>query len=622
MEYTHGHVNHIAPGYYKHKESHMEYTTFSPERPPMVTGESDGPELVIGSPKDLQALPGCPACVGNGQTDGQAGACRHCQACAEPLRAWLTRRGHYQRPDVTVHDRIDIARRYFDPDRAWGEVVRMAEEYDLSRTSIYDIAARVRGLFEPRVSGPVPCLKNILPCVVQSQTPDPEESLSPEQAARLLHRLILTAVFPGGVTMRPLEEILAEAPLPGRSAPTIWRSVSRAGATAHHILSQIDYSDIALPRVLVAIDETFFDGYPILFVVEPVSLSICDFYVSPDGEHASETWEPLLLLLQEDHHLPIYGGLGDGAKAYPGTLQEIVQQAKRFSEDTFHTLRDLGILRRKLENSAYRAFRAEYQAAQQVAKADTPETQAKLRQAREESLRQAELHDAFEAYAGWVADAFRMVDLRSGEVRDREINTWLMNAAIEEMAQLDNPDVVKMSERLARHQKYLLNYLDWLAEHLTPLLAELHRYLDDPELEEVLLQAVARVWRLEHEVNGMQRRAFRSAWQRAQQELASWITGDDFLERWCRQVHTLLEWVQRTSSAAENINSILKPLLARKKHFGDAESLSHFVALFVLWHNLRVFKEGKRAGHSPFDLLGVDLGEKDWRTLLGYPPVH
>ena len=609
----------------------MEYTTFPPDGPQVQTGESAGailnplseePAPVIGSPKEAHELPGCPGCVGNSQRAGQVGACPHCQACAETLREWLARRGQYQRPDVTVHDRIEMARRYFDPDRPWGEVVGMAEEYDLSRTTIYDIAERVRVLFEPRVSGPVPCLKNILPCVVQPQTTDPEEPLSPEQADTLLHRLILTSIFPGGVTMRPLEEILEEVPLPGRSAPTIWRIVSAEGAKANHILSQIDYRDIALPQVLVAIDETFFDGQPILLVVEPVSLSICDFYVPPDGDYASATWEPLLLLLQEDQHLPIYGGLGDGATAYPGTLQEIMQQAQRFSEDVFHTLHDLGTLRRKLEASAYRAFRAEYQATRQVEKEDSPTTQAKLRQAKAESLREAELHDAFEAYAGWVADAFQMVDLRSGEVRDRQINTWLMNAAIQELAQLDHPAVVKMSERLARHQQYLLNYLDWLAEHLSPLLVKLHHYLNDPDLEKVLLQAVARVWRLEHEVKAMQGRAFRSPWQRAQQELAIWVAGDDCLERWCHQVHTLLEWVQRTSSAAENINSILKPLLVRKKHFGSAQSLSHFVALFVLWHNLRVFKEGKREGRSPFDILNVDLGEKDWRTLLGYPPIR
>jgi len=56
--------------------------------------------------------------------------------------------------------------------------------------------------------------------------------------------------------------------------------------------------------------------------------------------------------------------------------------------------------------------------------------------------------------------------------------------------------------------------------------------------------------------------------------------------------------------------------------------LKHFrpprlsLALFVLWHNTRVFKEGKRRGYSPFDILGIDLGESDWRTLLGYPPVQ
>ena len=94
---------------------------------------------------------------------------------------------------------------------------------------------------------------------------------------------------------------------------------------------------------------------------------------------------------------------------------------------------------------------------------------------------------------------------------------------------------------------------------------------------------------------------------------------DAFLEQWSVKVHTRLEWVQRASSAVENINSIFKPVVNRKKHFDHADSLYNFVALFVLWHNMRVFKEGKRKGYSPFEILGIDLGEKDWRTLLGYP---
>jgi hypothetical protein len=232
------------------------------------------------------------------------------------------------------------------------------------------------------------------------------------------------------------------------------------------------------------------------------------------------------------------------------------------------------------------------------------------------------LHDEFAEFSSWVADAFEIVDLRSGEIRDRKINEWLLSKAIVGMSQLDHPDVVKMSERLDNHKDRLLIYLDWLEAQLSPLRADLHTYLDEPELEKVVLQAVARRWRLQHEVESMQHRAFRPSLKRAEQELAIWIKGDAFLEQWSDKVHTLLEWVQRASSAAENINSIFKPLVTRKKHFDDSDTNLNFVALFALWHNMRIFKEGKRKGYSPFDILGIDLGEKDWRTLLGYPPVQ
>jgi len=261
-------------------------------------------------------------------------------------------------------------------------------------------------------------------------------------------------------------------------------------------------------------------------------------------------------------------------------------------------------------------------AADQWQEEDTAEAQQTLCQAKTESLRLAELHDEFAEYCSWVADAFEIVDLRSGEIRDRETNEWLLSKAITGMSQLDHPDVVKMSKRLDKHKDRLLIYLDWLEAQLSPLRADLHTSLDDPELEKAVLRAVTRRWRLQHEVESMQHRAFRPSLKRAEQELAIWIEGDAFLEQWSDKVHTLLEWVQRASSASENINSIFKPLVTRKKHFDGTDTNLNFVALFVLWHNMRVFKEGKRAGYSPFDILGIDLGEKDWRTLLGYPPIQ
>ncbi|MBU1717406.1 MAG: hypothetical protein KKG70_17565 [Proteobacteria bacterium] len=609
----------------------MKYTTTFADSPPPDTFGSDGAFLNPFGQWGLEpsTAPQCP--TGSSEchaprdqgTGSKAAVCPHRQDCYQALSDWYVRRGQYQRPDVTLYDRLDIARRFLEPERAWGEVTSLEREYGLSRRAIRDIADRTAALFEPRLPGPVPCLKQVLPCGMTLSPPVVEDKThSREEEARIRNRLILTSVFPGGATMRPLEEILAEAPVVGRSAPTIWRFVNEAGAQARQILEQVDYAKVSLPLILVDIDETYFDGRPILFVVEPISLALCGFHVPADNDRSSETWGPFLLVLQEDQHLDIFGGVGDAAKPYPGTFQTLLEQDGRFQEDTFHQLRDLQTLRRKLENSAYRAFGAEYKAASQWQKEETAEAQEKLHQAQAESLRQAEVHDAFAEYCTWVADAFEIVDLRSGEIRDREINEWLLDRAIAALSRLDHPDVVKMSERLDNHKERLLLYLDWLEMQLSPLQAELHTYLDDPELEQVVLRTGARRWRLQHEVESMQRRAFRPALQRAEQELALWIEGDSFLEPWSEQVHTLLEWVQRASSAVENVNSIFKPLVNRKKHFDNADTNLNFVALFALWHNTRTFKEGKRAGSSPFEILGIDLGEKDWRTLLGYPPVQ
>ena len=605
----------------------MEYTTtLSDCLPTIVCGSDEAfrnppwkPEVSLAEPLSSADSLFCHCAQG---AESETRVCPNRQACYRTLSAWHMRHGQYQRADITGYDRLEIAWRFHNPDRTWGEVSEMARGHGVSRQTIYGIAGRVEVLFEPRLPGPVPCLKWLLPCGgISSEATTAGGTLTREEKERIRGRLTLTSVFPGGVTMRPLEDILEAAPVKGCSDTTIWRRVSEAGARAYQILTQVDYQGVSLPLILADVDETFFDGRPNLFIVEPISLAICGFHVPADGDRSALTWSPLLLILQEDQHLDIYGGVGDAAKPYPGAFKAVLEQDGRFQEDVFHPLRDLQALRRKLENNTYRAFAAEYETADQWRKNGTAETQEQLQQARAESVLLAQLHDDFAEYSTWVADAFQIVDLRSGEIRNRQINEWLLNEATTKMGQLNHTDVIKMSERLNNHKDRLLVYLDWLDERLSPLRAELHDYLDDPELERVVLQAVARRWRLQHEVESMQRRAFRPALKRAEQELAIWIAGDAFLEQWSEQVRMFLELVQRASSAAENINSIFKPLVNRKKHFDDADTNLYFVALFVLWHNMRVFKEGKRKGCSPFDILGIDLGERDWRTLLGYPPV-
>ena len=522
------------------------------------------------------------------------------------------REGKYQRPDVTPYDRVKIAYRYLDPDRPWGEVTKMAQEYALSRVTIYAIILRILLCIEPDMPGSK---------IGQTAEKEIVHQLTTEEAKQLRGRIILTGIFPGGGTMRSVEDMLDEVPNVRGSATTIWRLVNQKGSEANNILQKIDFGGIEISVIFVGIDETYFDGRPILMAVEPISLAICGFYVPADGDRSSLTWGPFLLVLQEDQNLNFTGAMGDGATPYPGTIETILGQKEGFQEDIFHTIRDLNALARKLENKANRAIKREEKAIKKWQKSPTPENKAAMEQAKQDFLTLAETYDDFVKYSNWGAcSALELVDLSSGEIREHATNKWLLEVAAEAMLESKDNDVVKMGQRLNKHKLKLLTYLKGLETNLDPIKEELHAYLDDPALEKVVWRSIARHWRLQHEVQSNQHLSFRPALARAEQEMLLWIEGDPFLEQWATKLHSLLDGVQRTSSAAENINSILKPLLTRKKHFANAETAHNFIALFVLWHNMRVFKQGKRAGKSPYQILGIDLGETDWRTLLGFPP--
>ncbi|MCP4167967.1 MAG: hypothetical protein GY759_19020, partial [Chloroflexi bacterium] len=47
----------------------------------------------------------------------------------------------------------------------------------------------------------------------------------------------------------------------------------------------------------------------------------------------------------------------------------------------------------------------------------------------------------------------------------------------------------------------------------------------------------------------------------------------------------------------------------------------NYINLFTLWYNTHLFARGKRKGQSPYQRAGIDVGAKDWLTLLGYPPA-
>jgi hypothetical protein len=93
-------------------------------------------------------------------------------------------------------------------------------------------------------------------------------------------------------------------------------------------------------------------------------------------------------------------------------------------------------------------------------------------------------------------------------------------------------------------------------------------------------------------------------------------------ERWCPQwqnayrcVDALLRHAVRASSAVECVNSVVR--MHQGRHRYVSQGLRDRKRLY--WHG-RVFREGKRKGQSPYELLGWHWPSSDWWQLLQMAP--
>jgi len=243
----------------------------------------------------------------------------------------------------------------------------------------------------------------------------------------------------------------------------------------------------------------------------------------------------------------------------------------------------------------------------------------------EKAERLAEMSEQVRFWCGCLYDTLEIVDWRSGEIRDREINAWLLGETIQGLRQLDHLRVKKLVTYLRKQQDELLTFLDWLEIQIRPWRRKLARALPDAQEQVFFERTVARAWRLNRAlVNG--HRQFRSEAAFCLALVAELITDDVKLRTLADELLNILENVIRTSCAAETINSVLKPYLRVKRSFQSRETAQNWFNLFRLWFCMHPFKRShKRQGQSPFQLAGIKVytpdGREtdDWLEALGYP---
>jgi len=521
-----------------------------------------------------------------------------------------TRLPGYKRWDLGLADRLFIGAVVNLPParRPWGCLTWLAQVFATSRPTVYAIGERARtGMAALRSGRPAraPTLANPAPPLSQ----EPAVTVTPNRLART----ILTLLMPGGVSGRTIDDCLRVALDRGRSTGRISELLHRAGRRAGEILEQVDHSPLG--AVVLARDELFTGPDPNLLLVEPRSLVITGLYATTDRD--AQTWACALLLTQ-DRQVQIQGLAEDGCIPYAASCR-LAELDAAIQKDVWHLLADTRQVITDVEREALREMTAAEKLEKRLGKRWT---EAEFEQwvtvtQRAECLLEQSAQLRFWHECLW--DAVEVVDLRSGEIRDRALNQWLLEETLAGLRQLAHPRIQKLVERLAAQAPELLTFLEGLAQPLAAWRARLAGHFPDRKWADFFQASVARVWRLEHALRSGHRQ-FQAATVTARQGVAELVAEDPQAHRLAEDLLTLLERTVRTSCAAETINSVLRPYLNGRRECTDLLSRQLFLNLFALWFNLHKFDRGPRQGKSPYELAGMDVGTDDWLTLLGFPP--
>jgi hypothetical protein len=409
--------------------------------------------------------------------------------------------------------------------------------------------------------------------------------------------VVLTEV---GVSQRDigfcLEEML-DTPL---SAPWVNAELAKREAMAASVNANWK------PQVLETLsgDEIYSNGSPNLLVVGNESLYIYALTRQPTCD--GETWGILLL----DHpNCPQFSS--DGGTGLAAGVQEAGVRVHQLDWD--HLLRPLWGQAARMERQAYAALEAVEERAAKFAQAKTSKRlehhfmawEKLTLEAQEKVLR----YDDFFQIARQVDEQFALIDLESGQLRDPIRAAARLYDLGKQLSQWNGHIYEKLSSNLIHWAEALFAYHPLLQQALAPLIER----WGTPAI-----QALSRIWQIEadqkrHPLSLIQQQAMQALWNQNLDQAVALLGFQQITAAWA-SLSQVFSRSWRGSMLAEFINSLLRPVLLRRKST-DQECLE----LFRFLHNVRPFARGKRSHHSPAELAGLEVPE-DPLILLGLAP--
>lgn len=490
-----------------------------------------------------------------------------------------------RRDDIAAEQRAQIALEMMSPHRPRGRVQQLAETHRLSRQTLYSLAAKGQSILQremkPGAHGPQPGRQEIV--VTKNR----------------LRRGVLTLTA-RGVSQRGVVDCLAE--LLDRSVSLGWvnRELARLEGVAAEVMADWEPRQ---PEGLSG-DEIYSHGQPNLLVVGNESLYL--YALSRQDDREGDTWGCVLLDVPPGVQFASDAGKGLAAGVRAAGI-------RRHQLDWGHLLRPLWRQVARLEKQAYAALAAVEERAAQFDRAHTPKRLQQHLSQWEELVRQADEKvaqvDTFAPIAREVDDLFALIDLHNGDLRDAAEGSRRLRALGQRVGKLSGRVYQKLAANLHNWAVDLFNYQSPLRQALSPL---------QTEYGHKAIAALCRIWQCE--ADEKRRRLSLPEQQQRQQiwrhslDEAYALLGDSRLWLAWEALVPVLERVWRGSMLAECVNSLLRPVLDRRKHTDQG-----CLELFRFLHNARPFQRGKRAGQSPAQLVDITL-PADPLSLLGLAP--
>ncbi len=460
-----------------------------------------------------------------------------------------------ERLDLSTRIEIGLKMLLNSEDREWGWITKTAKVQGVSRQTFYTCRDKVQAALVE---------------ALQPKSPGPEPASQPLQVDAVYIKWATTvlAMLKGSTRdiQLGLELLFGEE----RSVGFISETVNAVGQNAALYNAQV----VPQQAVLGEADEIFQGMRPYFTVVDGQSFMVLN--LTAEEDRAGATWARTLQRLTEQG-VEFQDIVSDNAKGIRFGVKE-AGLGSVWRLDIFHVLHDGHRVSQKLENAAYRAIKqAEQTQAYTIEQAEGRKGTGRMHKTTGLSLAEALAQQdlAIEQVDLWTwllsEVRFALTPVHGYRVNASATARETLLLACDLMQQIDQQAITVFATMLRQNLDALLDPLCWLEEQVAdwqPLL--------DPD-DEALIMFVHRCPEFSIDDLPVSLQAAALVYEQA------------------------LALFHRASSHAESFHSWLRPYLNIHRTLPD-----WLLPLATLFWNHHEFQRGKRAGHSPVALAGIE----------------